>query len=707
MSLWNELRRRNVFKVGAAYLVIAWLLAQVASIVAPALRLPDWTTSFVVFILMLGLPIALVLAWAYELTPEGIRRTESVPPEASITHVTGRRLNFVVTVLLGLAVVFLLVDSRRTAEPVAATDAAAESSQTTDAAPVAPSSRARIAILPFDNLSPDPNNAFFADGLHEEVLSTLAARAPGLEVVSWMTMRLYRGAPKPVREIAAELDASYVLGGSVTRDGDMVRLRLQLVDARTDSQLWTQDYTRTLTNALSLQSEVASRVAEQLSLRFVGADQSATPITADPVAYDLYLRAKLARRNLNGAMRAEAWLDVENQLTRALERDPAFLQAYFERLDVRLQLFWDGYVVDESIVERARSDLETMRRLAPTSPLTLVGDARLALAEPDFARALEFMDAAQAAGYSDVELLMLRAQALGASGRFDEVDAVAEQIVAVDPGNPAALAILFFYMSWMDQPEEAMRLLAIGAAHQPQSPMWPTLRAQTIYDFTGSAEPLLRFINPAAVAEASEFDIDDTLRVTFDRLAMQGRYRDARDMLDRVGRDTIRAPVYWYYTGYGTSPMPTAELRGWASLLLDDRDAAAQDGTKLLAFVAAAPTTRWNGWFLTALTAEGELFLGRRVRAIAAAGELLSAAEMIRAAPQAALARAMAARVFAWAGEHDTAVDLLERLAVTPPIMAPTEIARSPYFNVPLGDDPRFEALSARLEAKMASTRLD
>jgi len=708
MSLWNELRRRNVFKVGAAYLVIAWLSIQVTSTVAPALHLPDWTISFVVLMLILGLPVALVLAWAYELTPEGIRRTATLPDDASIAHVTGRRLNVIVMALLAVAVVYLLVDGRRTSDPGTRIDASAESTRDAVADTAPTPAQARIAILPFENLSPDPNNAFFADGLHEEVLSTLAARAPGLEVINWMTMQLYRGAPKPIREIAAELGATHVLVASVSRDGDTVRLRVQLVDARTEAQVWTEVYTRTLTNALTLQTEVAGRVAEQLSLRFIGEDRGAAPITSDPVAYDLYLRAKLARRNFNGAVRIDAWREVESLLNRAIDRDPAFLAAYLERIIVSLSMLADGYVVDESLLDRVRSDLGTMNGIAPTDPLTLFGEALNENYEQNFALSLDLMDEAQAAGYSDVDLLLLRAGALGSLGRFDELDAVKEQIIAVDPGNAGVLSALFFMMTWVDRPEEVMRLLAIGAAHQPQSPLWRVLGGQTTFDFTGDIGLLEPWITPVTAEQAElDIDIDDQLRITFERLLLQDRFREARDMLDQVAGDTMRIVVMWYFSGKGTGRIPTAELRGWASLLLDDREAAAQDGDAVLDFVAAAPTTRWNPWFLKALSADGELFRGRREQAIAAAREVLAEAETFPATRQVALARTMAARVLAWAGEHADAVDLLEELAVTPPIMPPAEIVRSPYFTVPLRDDPGFQALAARLDAKMAATRLD
>ena len=190
----------------------------------------------------------------------------------------------------------------------------------------------RLAILPFENLSPDPANAFFADGLHEEILSTIAQRVLGLEVISRTTMMSYRrDPPTPLAEVARELGASHLIEGSVRREANKVRLTLQLIDARTDVHLWSQNYDRTLTDALTLQSDVASEVASQLSLQLVGGPQSALPLTRSPEAYDLYLKARLAGAFLNPFAPVERYRDVENLLNRAIALDPSFALAYAQR----------------------------------------------------------------------------------------------------------------------------------------------------------------------------------------------------------------------------------------------------------------------------------------------------------------------------------------------------------------------------------------
>ncbi len=230
------------------------------------------------------------------------RPAPSSPPATVETPLETRfaksRARIILWGLAGIALAliagsFLWFRERPTAE---STPTSAAQTPVTSIVISRPVGKPRLAILPFENLSPDPANAFFADGLHEEVLSTIAQRVPGLEVISRTTMMSYRhDPPKPLAEVARELGATHLIEGSVRREANKVRLTLQLIDARTDVHLWSQNYDRTLTGALTLQSDVAGEVASQLSLQLVGGPQSALPLTRSPEAYDLYLKARLAR----------------------------------------------------------------------------------------------------------------------------------------------------------------------------------------------------------------------------------------------------------------------------------------------------------------------------------------------------------------------------------------------------------------------------
>ena len=199
----------------------------------------------------------------------------------------------------------------------------------------------RIAVVPFENLSSDPANGFFTDGMHEEILSTLTSRTPDLEVISRTTMMLYRATPKPVTQIAKELGVTHVLEGTVRREGDKVRVTLQLIDARSDRQLWTESFDRTLAHAMTLQTEVATQVTSKLAVKL--AANPARPAPPDnPEAYDLWLRANLAWQNVSNASLSEI-LRVEQMYTQAIALDEKYAAAYADRARVRIVKLQSGF----------------------------------------------------------------------------------------------------------------------------------------------------------------------------------------------------------------------------------------------------------------------------------------------------------------------------------------------------------------------------
>jgi TolB-like protein len=329
MSFWRELRRRNVVKVGAAYAIVAWLLLQIATNAFPALQLPAWTVTFVTVLLLLGFPIALIFAWAYELTPEGIKKTRHVSPEESITHVTGQRLNYVVTGLLVLAVAFIAVDSyvleRDTpgGEPSADAGATAEPAAQAAAPPaglrqgVLPNS---IAVLPLENLSPDPDNAYFAAGMHEAILNQLA-KLKNLNVISRTSVMQYDESRPPIPAIARALNVEAVMEGSVRFDGDRVLVTAQLIDGATDRHLWSEQYERPLEGIFAIQADIAMNVANALRAEFTAAEQASIERvpTSSARAYALLLRA------MTGGVSAE---EAQRLLDQALELDPDFALAH-------------------------------------------------------------------------------------------------------------------------------------------------------------------------------------------------------------------------------------------------------------------------------------------------------------------------------------------------------------------------------------------
>jgi len=307
VSFISELNRRNVFRVAVAYVVVAWLMIEVASVLGPALRLPDWTTTFVAFVLILGFPLALVLSWAYELTSDGMKKTESVPLTESITRTTGRKLDFVIIGVLVLAVGFMFVDNYLPQSgPFAGAEIDPASLQLMPAAPESPTPAApeqpespvlpnSVAVLPLQNLSPDPNNAYFAAGIHEEILNQLA-KLSNLNVISRTSVVRYADSGMSIPQIAAELNVQTVMEGSVRYANNRVLVTMQLIDPETDAHLWSDSYNRDLADVFAIQADIAMNVANALRAEFSQAEQArieAVP-TDSPEAYAEYLRARAA-----------------------------------------------------------------------------------------------------------------------------------------------------------------------------------------------------------------------------------------------------------------------------------------------------------------------------------------------------------------------------------------------------------------------------
>ena len=263
MSFLKELKRRNVFKVAIAYLITAWVLIQIADILAPQLNLPDWAPRLITFILLLGFPLSLLLAWAFDLTPEGIRAEESK---------TGDKGLYVIASLMAIAVIAWYANDYRTTNVDDGTRS--------------------IAVLPFVNMSGDADNEYFSDGISEELLNVLA-KIPSLKVASRTSSFSFRSQQKEIQDIAEELGVGLVLEGSVRREADRVRITAQLIDAKSGFHVWSETYDRSLKNIFATQDEIAMAIVDALKLE-LGTEKLPHQATfeIDPATYDKYLRAR-------------------------------------------------------------------------------------------------------------------------------------------------------------------------------------------------------------------------------------------------------------------------------------------------------------------------------------------------------------------------------------------------------------------------------
>lgn len=690
VSPWARIREHKIIQWALAYLAAALALTHAEELIAHAFDWPEFISRVLIVVLALGLPVAITLAWYH-----GHRASRNVSgAEATI---------IALLLLMGAGMLWVFVRPRETPSLI---QARAVSAPTPPVSPATPAShKPRLAILPFENLSPDPANAFFTDGLHEEILATLPSRAPDLEVISRTTMMTYR-TPKPVEAIARELGATHVLEGSVRREGNAVRLTLQLIDARSEQHVWSQDYDRTLKSALTLQSEVANEVASQLAVRLASRASRFSPPTRDPQAYDLYLKARLESHNsIRGTSTPLGALQkIDELLSDALARDPDFGRAYGRRAGIRLLRFGYNYDTPQHALPLVRKDLEVAERLAPDDPEVLFVKAiYLDRVEGNPAGAVAALEAAGAEGL-DPELLAISAEIYESAGRFEEAIQRTQRGLSLDPKDPVVYDESMEALLFTRRPAEALRVADLASAEFPEFRPW---RSSIIWNHTGAGSvSALKIRGP--VAEITPNSAVRSVNGFLFPLRLGHRYREMADYLDRARTTTIRGQ-------FGLGQHPVAELRGWVHLLLGDRAAAAQDGREVLNFVAHTEETKWNRAFLILLTAEGNTFTGDKTRAITAAGNALRLSQSFL---ERQFVPPLAASVYAWSGAGDEAVSLLEQLSTQIPMvvqlgpytmvvqLGPATIARDPLYSVPLTGNARYQALRAKLEAQMAATRL-
>ncbi len=375
MNFFQELKRRNVFRATLAYGVFAWLLLQVVEFVLEVVGSPDWVLRVLVVLALAGLPAVAIFAWAFEITPEGVKREKDVDRSVSQRPETGQRLNQITLVSVVMLVAFLVADwffvggeTADKAVPDPSTDRTAEVTEATPAPDTRPSpadDRIGLAVLPFTNMSPDPDNEYFADGISEELLNVLVD-IEGLRVPSRTSSFSFKGVSTDIRDIAGALNVDHVLEGSVRKSGNQVRITAQLIDATTDAHLWSETYDRELEDIFVIQDEIAGQIVEALRLT-LELDAHSRP-TADLESYTLFLQGRelLRQREVEGLLNARQLLEA------ATDRDPEFADAWAARAMVEIVL--PGYVKEpyERYEPAARRYAERALALDPSHPEALL-----------------------------------------------------------------------------------------------------------------------------------------------------------------------------------------------------------------------------------------------------------------------------------------------------------------------------------------------
>lgn len=358
-SLFRELRRRNIYKVAVTYAIVGWIVIQVATSVFPALEFPEWTTQFVIILVMIGLPISLVFAWAFEITPGGIQRTAEVAPENSIAHQTGKKLNYwIIGLLVGALVVVL-------AERIWLAGSYSYDAPVADDEP-------SLAVLPFQDMSQSDNQEWYSDGLTEELLNSLA-RTGRFQVASRTSSFTFKNTNLPIPDIADSLNVNHILEGSVRRAGDNLRITAQLIRAAEDTHIWSNTYDVSTDSVFAIQQNIAENITSALNV-YLDEEERTQMLdfgTRNVEAYELYLRGKEIYRRAHFQGDASYW-EFAELATRALEVDPAFAAAYYMRQDAYVH-FLRGAATPQSdtlepseAIKQVRDDFDKARQHAVT-----------------------------------------------------------------------------------------------------------------------------------------------------------------------------------------------------------------------------------------------------------------------------------------------------------------------------------------------------
>ena len=623
-GFFEELQRRKVYRVAAAYIVAAGFLIQIASAAFPAWELPNWSLRLVIVLLLIGFPIALILAWAYDITPHGIQGTPKTPG----VH---RRRNLILLIASGVIISasagFLLL-------PRAIWQKIDKS----------------VAVLPFQNLSSDRDNAYFADGIQEEVLTRLA-KIGDLKVISRTSTQGYQSEPGNLAEIAKQLGVANILEGSVQKAGNQVRVNVHLVNVQTGSQLWAETYDRNLSDIFSVETEIAKGIADSLQAKLTGREEQALAAkpTVNPQAYDAYLRglAFEARSNYS----SDALFKAIEFYDLAVRLDPNFALAWARLSGVHALLYSNRRDTTAARRDAAKEALENAQKLQPNSPETLLftgyyqywvlHDYRLAKAT--FERVSKKLP-------SNSEVLYALGAIARSEGHWDESVAYWERGLALNPRNTALLTEVAFTYAALRQFPTAEKLYDRALDILPNEVSIMALKA-SIYQAEGNLQEAAKLL--ARVNLQTNSDVAVRIMLTQWRLErnhteatqwVQGRQDRLRlfsgidkgskqlgnALVHRVAGDTAQAKAFAEQARNTIEPLRkeqpdnafVAAALAVAYAMLDEKESALNEAQRAITLLPSNKD-RLSGPAFVENLALVEMIIGENSRAIAALTRLL------------------------------------------------------------------------------------
>lgn len=661
-DFFEELKRRKVYRVAVAYVVAAVGIIQLASATFPAWDLPNWALRLVIVVLLLGFPIALLLAWAFDVTPGGIRAT----PQNDSARPAHRRQSIailcVVGVLISAGAGFFLL-------PHASAHKLEKS----------------IAVLPFENLSAEKANEFFADGIQDDILTNLA-HIGDLKVVSRTSVMSYRGKPNSVREIGKTLGVSTILEGTVRKDNNRVRVNVQLINAANDEHIWAQEYDRDLTDMFALQSDLAQKIANELEAKLspTEKEQMTRKPTEDGEAYLAFVQA----RNLFVPEDIDKLKQAEQLYQRALDLDPKFALALASSSHLQSWIF-HTFESTPARKEKARAQAEGALKLQPDLP-----EGHLALGysyyygDTDFKRALQEFEIARAGLPNDAEALLAVAAIQRRQGKWAESTASFKRAAQLDPKSSWVLQNLAVNYQALRQYDDAQKTYERGLELAPQSVGLMSMKSQLALLWKGDlgeGETQLARV-PAG--------FDPSGMVTQARigyLIFRREFGEALKLLQTLPGPTVH--------GENGILEPKSSWEGTLYLFLGEREKAVAAFEKARVFVEEQLGKAPNDPNLHARLGMIYALLGRRDDAIREGNRAVQILPEEKDAYEGPAYMIGLAQIYAWTGENDQALAVLEKSLQTPNGMTAAMLKIDPVYD-PLRSDPRFQALIDKYAAK-------
>lgn len=679
MNIFTELKRRNVIRMAGLYLVGAWLLVQVAGTILPMFGAPDWLPRTIVLLLAIGFIPALIFSWVFELTPQGLKRDEDVPPEQSIAPQTARRMDRMIIVVLLLALGYLAFDKfvlGRQSEPTASV------SHTIN--------KKSIAVLPFENLSRDPDNAYFVDGIQDEILTRLA-KISALKVISRTSTMRYASRPDNLREIARQLGVANILEGSVQRASGTMRVNVQLIEAESDSHLWAESYDRDIKNIFSVESEVAQSVADALKATLLPAESArvADVPTKNPAAYDLFLKGQFLFNQLQTSASKDPVADgkaATDFYRRAVTADPNFALAYARLSYLESYLHWYGVDNSTAVIEDARAAAEQALALQPDLP-----EAHLAMGyvhywcHRDYAAALREFSIARASLPNNAEVMAAIGYVHRRQGDAARGVPEIQQAMALDPRNSLLPREIANSYTALRRYAEADAAYARSLAIFPGDIEAQEQRAASMM-YSGDIAAAARIL----AAIPADTDPQGSVSLLRYKLAMTTRQPDA-------ALAALAHSPDWLMTRWEHSLAPLSLLRAQALALKGEtgpaRDAFLKAEQELQTLLDK-PHELADAQSYLGLVYAG---LGQKEAALKAGRAAVDLLPMSHDVIVGAFYLERLARVEAEVGETQSAIDHLKQLLSSSggETVSVATLRIDPVWD-PMRDDPRFKALLAK-----------